>query len=415
MRYFSRFLLVVVMLAISSQSTAFAQDLDTSETEACDQFSDLASLEDMATAYFDLAQNQPFEIAISSFNCAVQLNPEYAEAFYFLGRTHDVLGNYQLAINSYTAAIRLDYEPLSWPHVGRGLSNVELGRYRQAIGDYTRAIQLDPDFDVAWHGRGLAYFGLNNFDRAIENYDKAIELDDGQELAIYYSDRGMAYAGLGDYKQAIDDYTVSLAHNPQSVVPYYNRGLALYEESNYVLAIVDLTKAIEIDPEYAPAYYTRGLSLQRLGDNEQALLDFSKAIEITPEDAFAYVGRGDTYSLLGVNDLALADYHTALDLGLTDVALERLVFFNRGTIYIRLEEYEKAEMDLMKAMEIDPNNWETYERLGYLYQVQAMFPEALEQYQRYLELAGEEANPEVIERIEELENKLAPEAVLQLI
>ena len=154
----------------------------------------------MATAYYDLAQQQPFEISIVSLECAVKLNPEFASAFYLLGRIYEVLGEYEQAVDNYTEAIRLDYEPLNWPYTGRGLSNVRLGRYGQALADYTRSIDLDPDFDVAWHGRGLAYFGLNEFEKAIENYNQAIVLlDDGPVLATYYGDRGLAYANLSEY------------------------------------------------------------------------------------------------------------------------------------------------------------------------------------------------------------------------
>ena len=59
----------------------------------------------------------------------------------------------------------------------------------------------------------------------------------------------------------------------------------------------------------------------------------------------------------------------------------------------------------MKALAIDPNNANTYARLGLLYEIQEMLPEALEQYQRYLELAGEEADPEIVEHIKSLESK----------
>jgi tetratricopeptide (TPR) repeat protein len=408
MRYRCGFVLVVAILVASSGYVAFAQGLDRSDAEACDRFSDRITREDMAAAYLDLSRQQPNEVAVTSLNCAIHLNPMFASAYYELGYVQNALGNYQLAIDSYTTAIQLEYQPLSWPYGGRGLSNVELGRYMQAIRDYTRAIQLDPDWGVAWHGRGLAYFGLNDFDKAIENFDKAIEVGEEQEFAVYFGDRGLAYAGLGDYERAIDDYTISLAYNPENAGPYYNRGVAFYEQGKYELAVADYTRFLEIDPEYAPAYYSRALSLYWLGEYDKAIGDYSTAIEISPEDASAYVGRGNAYSMLDENELALVDYNTAILMGLDDEATERLAYFNRGTIYIRLKEYEKAEMDLMAARKIDPDHWDTYERLGYLYQVHAMFPQALEQYQRYLELVGEEADPEVLERIEELEDKLVP-------
>ena len=216
-------------------------------------------------------------------------------------------------------------------------------------------------------------------------------------------------------EQALDDYALSLSYNPENAAPYYNRGNVYLEQSEYDLAIDDYSQVIEIDPENTDAYYARGLTFYHIGDYEMAIEDYSKAIEIDPANALAYVGRGNTYSILSQNNRALVDYRIAISLGVSDETEESLVFLNRGTIYIRLQEYESAETDLTRALELNPDNADIYARLGHLYDVQDRFPEALEQYQQYLEMTGDDADPVIVERISELEDILAPEAALLVI
>ena len=72
-------------------------------------------------------------------------------------------GEYQLAIDNYTKAIRIDPDDAT-AYYNRGVAYYDLGNYEDAIADYTRAIRIDPDYADAYFNRGLSYKKLENYE-----------------------------------------------------------------------------------------------------------------------------------------------------------------------------------------------------------------------------------------------------------
>jgi tetratricopeptide (TPR) repeat protein len=127
------------------------------------------------------------------------------------------------AINAYTKAIELDPN-FAEAYSGRGFAYLLLGNYLQAIGNYDKVIELDPNHTRAYLLRGESYFGLGSYKQALVDFDKAIELT--PEFAPCYSDRGAAYAALGNYRQAIDDFDRAIDLDPNNSHYYFGRGTA---------------------------------------------------------------------------------------------------------------------------------------------------------------------------------------------
>ena len=123
---------------------------------------------------------------------------------YYFDKGHDYGrdGKYQLAINEYTTAIRLNpYASASYNN--RGVAYHNLGQYERSIQDYDKAIQIDPTYALAYNNRGVAYHNLNQYKRSIQDYDKAIQIDPTYALA--YTGRGKAYDALGQHAKANAD------------------------------------------------------------------------------------------------------------------------------------------------------------------------------------------------------------------
>lgn len=93
--------------------------------------------------------------AVSDFDCAVALNPNYAEAY-----------------------------------VNRSFANLKLCRYEEAIVDCSEAIRLDPNLAIAYKHRGIAYSYLDRHEDAVRDVNKAITLDSSiaTELAMMRPD-----------------------------------------------------------------------------------------------------------------------------------------------------------------------------------------------------------------------------------
>jgi tetratricopeptide (TPR) repeat protein len=185
--------------------------------------------------------------------------------------------DYDKAISDYNAAIRLDPN-YSWAYNRRGVAYYAQKDYDKAITDCSAAIRLDPNYAAAYYNRALSYYAQKDYDKAITDYNAAIRLDPNDVLAYY--GRGLSYYDRKNYDKAISDYNVAIKLDPNDVLAYYGRRLSYYDQKDYDKAVSDYNAAIRLDPNYATAYYNRGLAYRQQGKNDKAQADFARAKQL---------------------------------------------------------------------------------------------------------------------------------------
>jgi tetratricopeptide (TPR) repeat protein len=179
------------------------------------------------------ASRGDFDMAIEEFTQAIRLDGNFVAAYLVRGRAH-VAG----ALNA--SDIAEDFSTFAL-HREAGTAEEKAGM-NKAIADYTQAIKLDPNLAAAYHERGDSYNILGNYDQAIKDYNQAIKLD--PNYAVAYTRRGNAYSGKGMTDQAITDYTTALRIDPNNTEAYNWRGAAYHEKGLYDRAIEDYTAAL---------------------------------------------------------------------------------------------------------------------------------------------------------------------------
>jgi tetratricopeptide (TPR) repeat protein len=212
--------------------------------------------------------------AITDFDQAIRLNPNFALAYNNRGNARSSLGDKQSAIADYDQAIRLDANN-ALTYYNRGNTRRDLGDNQRAITDYNQAIRLSPNDTHTYNNRGNVRLGLGDNQGAIADYNQALRLDPNDAFA--YMNRGIARFGLGDKQGAIADFDQAIRLDPNNALAYNNRGNARYNSSDKQGAIADFQKAIRLNPDYAAAYVGRGSTRYELGDNQGAIADFQKA------------------------------------------------------------------------------------------------------------------------------------------
>ena len=159
------------------------------------------------------------------------------------------------AITDYTNAIELDPEYAD-AYNYRGISHLSNGDVDNAIADYTEAISLDQEFAEAYKDRATAHFGNSDFDNAITDYTKAIQLD--PDDTNIYNYRGLAHFGNSEVDKAIGDFSRAIQLKPDSADAYYNRGIIQLSLQNWEEAKADLTTAannqLDITTEFQQDY-----------------------------------------------------------------------------------------------------------------------------------------------------------------
>jgi len=107
------------------------------------------SPQDLGTAYYNRGigyQNKKdYDRALSDYDQALRLRPNYSSAFNNRGNVFQALGKYERAIQDYDQASRIaPNDPL--PYNNRGNAWRRLGKSEKAIADLDQAIRLKADY-----------------------------------------------------------------------------------------------------------------------------------------------------------------------------------------------------------------------------------------------------------------------------
>jgi len=163
--------------------------------------------------------------AVQSFNEAIEINPQNADAWYNKGRA--------LGINC-----KLD----------------------DAIQAFDKAIEINPQLAQAWYNKGNVLMGLGDYDGAIKAYDESHKLSPpGIHYTWYYT--AIALDKLGKYEEAIRAYDKAIEISAQMDAP------------------PEPTSGKHINPS-GQMWNAKGLALQALGRNTEAQAAFAKAKEL---------------------------------------------------------------------------------------------------------------------------------------
>jgi len=282
------------------------------------------------------------EIKSSQGNNSVSASNKTMDEYLESSKEYFRRGNLSLAISDLTKAIEInpDYADA---YNNRGFVYIQQGNLPQAISDFNKAIEINPNFADAYSNRGSVYGMQGNLTQAIFDYNKAIEINPNYAAAYY--NRGLFVGMQGNFTQSVSDFTKAIEINPNYAAAYNNRGFVYIKQGNLPQAISDLTKAIEINPKLAEAYSNRGSVYGMQSNFTQAIFDYNKAIEINPNFADAYLGRGFAYDKQSNFTQAIFDYNKAIEINPNFAD----TYEGRAYSYFARKEYEKAWNDIHKA------------------------------------------------------------------
>ena len=212
----------------------------------------------------------------------------------------------------------------------------------------------DEQLAIAYSHRGRARLWnarTTDFDPAMADHNEAVRLAPKQ--ATVYVNRGLAWWRLGKRDKAGEDIDAAIALDPGSAEAYYARAQVFrFTVSLRDRVIADYDKTISLKPDHLEAYYAQA-SLFARHDEDRAIGNYTKIIELNPawDGGIAYQARANSYLAKGEYRLALADHAELLRLS---PSVDNYNY--RGSDYLHLHEYEKAEADFRKSLELNAHN-----------------------------------------------------------
>ncbi len=288
-----------------------------------------------------------YRSAIEDFNQALQINPEFAEAYKYRAKSRYSKGDYLGAIKDYSQVLRIN--PLeAGLYSDRGLLRAHAGDRWGAMQDYNQALQIDANCVHAYLNRSFLRVELEDHQGAIADCNEALTIN--PNLAEAYLNRGLAQYELEDYQGAMEDYNQALQINPDFATAYFNRGVNFVTLGEYQDAIADFNQVLQLNPNDAQAYLNRGYIRLELGDNGGSIEDFDQALTIDPVSAKAFLSQ-IAPNLMDEQE-AFEDENQQLIQGL----------IVQGNLRYELGNYQEAINAYERVLNLAPNNIEAYNR-----------------------------------------------------
>lgn len=171
--------------------------------------------------------------AIDLCSRAIDINPDFAEAYNYRAILKQDSGHPLEAIDDLNKAIKIKPDEFSL-YNNRGTIKHILHLYDEALKDFNQAIILNPDNPGTYINKAYLLMDMNRHAEALSSVDEAIKRDT-QYSSYYYELRGDIEFEMNRFKEAIEDYTIAIEFNDKSIRAYESRAKcyrawALYEQ-----------------------------------------------------------------------------------------------------------------------------------------------------------------------------------------
>ena len=177
---------------------------------------------------------QKFAEAVTSYQYALELQPNTPELQFNLGIALTQLNQLDEAANAYQQAIRIQ-PSLFEAHGNLGTILQHQGKLEEAITSYQKGLKINPQDARGYFNCGTALRDKGDLAAAINCYKKAIQLFPNYTDA--HNNLGETLRDFGDMVAAVKSYQAALALNPEHANANYNMAEFLYLAKKYDEAI----------------------------------------------------------------------------------------------------------------------------------------------------------------------------------
>ncbi|MHA7829146.1 MAG: tetratricopeptide repeat protein [Roseovarius sp.] len=181
-----------------------------------------------------------------------------------------------------------------------------------------------------------------------------------------------------------EEYTLLYARVAEQLNPAHVDAILMSAElleslGRYELATDTYRRVPRDNPSFHAAELGRAESLRRAGKTDAAIEVLKQLAETHPDLPSVHVASGDLNRQLENYGAAVASYNRALEIFSANEADQWFVHYARAISYERLDQWDKAEADFRRALELNPGQPQVLNYLGYsLVEHQIKLDEALE-------------------------------------
>lgn len=331
--------------------------------------------------------------ALEQYDAVLKIEPRNSEAYVFKGSLLLDEGRVNESINVLKTLVQKDAEYyLGYYYLGRAYQRDE--KMELAIAAYKKALTVKPAFTQAGLALGLLLEEKKRGEEAVkiyeELYENAGDLQAVARLAQLYIDKedydralkyllllnnadednlnvrvkiGLIYIERRVYDKAIDMFKSILEKNAEAEKVRYYLASVYEEQKQYDEAIEEFKRITPTSSVYIDAAIHVGHLYKLRGDMEQALRWTDEIISKNSNVPQFYIFKA---SLLE-ETRKVSDAVAALEKARDEFPKDEKILYYLGSLYDKLAKQEKA-LDLMnEILELNPDNVQALNYVGYSY------------------------------------------------
>lgn len=336
-----------------------------------------------------------FSDAESYYKQAIQVEPANAVNYYKLYSVHKRMRSLSEALTDITKAVELNGSKTDW-RIQKAKLQVNLGMCEEAQAEYSEAKESAADAK-----------------QAKQTTDGLEEASDCAKLTVQAN---MAYQ-REDWTSAVTLLNSLLGITLDTPDLLFMKAQAEYHTGDYYGVISDTGKMLKSYPKHIESYQLRGEAYFRLNEMDMAVKHFREGLKLDPEHKGCKAGhktlkkitkkdkRGDEAFEKGEYQKAVDTWWEAMNTDISLLSFVRPTLLKVVKAHISLKEYEKAIEEAKKHVD----NEESVEGLHALGEAQLAaekYNEAIQSYQKAMEIAPEDEKRTCHQKIEEAQTAL---------
>lgn len=268
-------------------------------------------------------------------------------------------------------------------HDNKGMNAYESGDYDTAVNEFKEAISYDGSNADYYIHLGMAYVEQKSYDEALGYFNQAEGCaENDAQKALLNRGRGIACLYQGDYQTAIkwfgDALNISSQSNDIRIDTLYYKAEAEQKSGDYQAAVQSYGQIIDLKDD-AGTRMLRGMAYMQLQDYASAEKDLYAAIKQSRKSYTVYRTLYSALEAQGKDDEAKQVLNDALQLS----GSSGEDYYNRGMIYVDLQDYTNAADMLNKSY--DKGYKAALLGLGELSYTQQDYDTALTYYGKYFD------------------------------